>query len=102
MVVVHFSFWKATLEIFRTASRKGHRIGGGALTNTRYVGGNASFSCLHDVKQATQATSLDLKEQWVCNIVGYVRHHLKDVKKGWFNLDEVSRDERLQDTSGKH
>lgn len=23
------------------------------------------------------------------NIVSFVRHHLKDVKKGWFNLDEV-------------
>lgn len=40
--------------------------------------------------QATQTTSLDLKEQWVVNIVNFIRHHLKDVKKGWFNLDEVS------------
>lgn len=39
--------------------------------------------------QATQTTSLDLKEQWVVNIVNFIRHHLKDVKKGWFNLDEV-------------
>lgn len=39
--------------------------------------------------QATQTTSLDLTEQWVVNIVNFIRHHLKDVKKGWFNLDEV-------------
>ena len=41
--------------------------------------------------QATQTTSLDLKEQWVVNIVNFIRHHLKDVKKGWFNLEEVCR-----------
>ena len=40
--------------------------------------------------QATQTTSLNLKEQWSSNIVGFIRLHLKDVKKGWFNLDEVS------------
>ncbi|CAM9225721.1 unnamed protein product, partial [Ectocarpus sp. 4 AP-2014] len=42
--------------------------------------------------QATQTTSLDLKEQWVINIVSFIRHHLKDVKKGWFNLDETSNE----------
>jgi len=41
-------------------------------------------------RKATQTTSLDLKEKWVVNIVAFIRHHLKDVKKGWFNLDEVS------------
>ena len=41
-------------------------------------------------RQATLTTSSDLKEQWVCNIVASIRHHLKDVKKGWFNLEEVS------------
>ncbi|CAM9224501.1 unnamed protein product, partial [Hapterophycus canaliculatus] len=42
--------------------------------------------------QATQTTSLDLKEHWVVNIVNFIRHHLKDVKKGWFNLDETSNE----------
>lgn len=40
-------------------------------------------------RQAIQTTSLDLKEQWGPNMVGCVRHHLKDVKKGWFNIEEV-------------
>lgn len=29
-----------------------------------------------------------VKETWVNAITGTVRHHLKDVKKGWFNLEE--------------
>lgn len=49
--------------------------------------------------QATQTTSLDLKEQWVVNIVNFIRHHLKDVKKGWFNLDEVRRVKRCDETT---
>ncbi|CAM9373770.1 unnamed protein product, partial [Ectocarpus sp. 8 AP-2014] len=48
-----------------------------------------TFTCC---VQATQTTSLDLKEQWVINIVNFIRHHLKDVKKGWFNLDETSNE----------
>ncbi len=49
-----------------------------------------SFLHLLPFPKATQTTSLDLKEQWVVNIVTFIRHHLKDVKKGWFNLEEVS------------
>lgn len=36
-------------------------------------------------------TSFDLKEQWINNMVGSIRLHLKHVRKGWFNLEEVDR-----------
>lgn len=49
-----------------------------------------SEHCTMYTRQATLTTSSDLKEQWVCNIVASIRHHLKDVKKGWFKLEEVS------------
>ncbi|CAM9544257.1 unnamed protein product [Chrysoparadoxa australica] len=42
--------------------------------------------------QATQTTSLHLKEQWTNAVVGFIRQNLKDEKKGWFNLDETNNE----------
>ena len=38
---------------------------------------------------STNAVAATLRESWVSNIHGHVRSQLKDVRKGWFNLDEV-------------
>ena len=43
-------------------------------------------------KMATEAAALYLKDTWASNVIGHIRASLKDVKKGWFNLEESSNE----------
>ncbi|KAH8098241.1 dynein light chain binding protein [Aureococcus anophagefferens] len=42
--------------------------------------------------EATQAVAGRLRESWPSNVCGHVRQQLKDVKKGWFNLEEANNE----------
>jgi len=40
----------------------------------------------------TASTSIYLKETWPTNVQNLIRVHLKDLKKGWFNMDETNNE----------
>lgn len=41
---------------------------------------------------ATTATSANLKDAWPSAVHNHIRSNLKDMKKGWFNLDETNNE----------
>jgi dynein heavy chain, axonemal len=41
---------------------------------------------------ATAATAQNLKETWPSNVQNFIRAQLKDMRKGWFNLEETNNE----------